>query len=183
MNEQMEAQFAVLFRAAVMINSVSNTVAGQQQNIPDSLSDTQHVTMYDKVRIQDNQFIWRDVNLPIPADPSMKLDVGQIKCPLLLVNGEDDQNSPTVESAEDMALIMDKAGNRHLLQVLTYPGAGHLIEAPYTPHHRASNFVVQGNKTKVLLLWGGQTKPHSDAQEDSWQKILAFLQQHLYFVA
>ncbi|XP_066524208.1 peroxisomal succinyl-coenzyme A thioesterase-like isoform X2 [Hoplias malabaricus] len=139
--------------------------------------------MSDKVRIRDNQFIWRDIILPIPADPSMKLDVGQIKCPLLLVNGEDDQNCPTVESAEDMALIMDKAGNRHLLQVLTYPGAGHLIEAPYTPHHRASNFVVQGTKTKVLLLWGGQTKPHSDAQEDSWQKILAFLQQHLYLVA
>lgn len=32
----------------------------------------------------------------------------------------------------------------------------------------------------VLLLWGGQTKAHSQAQEDSWNKILAFLEQNLY---
>lgn len=30
------------------------------------------------------------------------------------------------------------------------------------------------------MLWGGQTKPHADAQEDSWKKILEFLQLHLY---
>lgn len=32
----------------------------------------------------------------------------------------------------------------------------------------------------VMLLWGGQTKAHSQAQEDSWHKILAFLNHHLY---
>ena len=32
----------------------------------------------------------------------------------------------------------------------------------------------------VMFLWGGQTKPHSDAQEDSWKKILCFLQHHMY---
>ena len=30
------------------------------------------------------------------------------------------------------------------------------------------------------MLWGGQTKPHADAQEDAWEKILLFLQKHLY---
>ncbi|KAL6459849.1 hypothetical protein MHYP_G00316080 [Metynnis hypsauchen] len=148
-----------------------------------TLSETfQEITkkMY-KTRVEDNQIIWRDIILPIPADPSMKIDVGQIKCPVLLVNGGDDQNLATVESAEDMEKIMEKAGNQHLLRVLTYPGAGHLIEPPYTPHHRASNFVL--GKDKVVMLWGGQAKPHADAQEDSWEKIVAFLQQHLYFTA
>lgn len=32
----------------------------------------------------------------------------------------------------------------------------------------------------VKLVWGGTTKPHSEAQEDAWNKILAFLQTHLY---
>lgn len=32
----------------------------------------------------------------------------------------------------------------------------------------------------AILMWGGTTKPHSDAQEDSWRKILAYLQHHLY---
>uniref|UniRef100_W5KEG8 Acyl-CoA thioesterase 14 n=1 Tax=Astyanax mexicanus TaxID=7994 RepID=W5KEG8_ASTMX len=135
-----------------------------------------------KIQMKNNQVIWREVILPIPEDPKLKVDVGQIKCPLLLITGGDDQNWATVESAEDIERIMEKAGNRHLLHTLTYPGAGHLIEPPYTPHHRASNFLVNG-KEKVIMLWGGQTKPHADAQEDSWEKILAFLQQHLYFTA
>ncbi|MGL5902967.1 MAG: acyl-CoA thioester hydrolase/BAAT C-terminal domain-containing protein [Cetobacterium sp.] len=33
----------------------------------------------------------------------------------------------------------------------------------------------------VVALWGGQTKPHAYAQEDAWNKILAFLWKHLYF--
>ncbi|XP_076860807.1 acyl-coenzyme A thioesterase 1-like isoform X3 [Brachyhypopomus gauderio] len=132
------------------------------------------------IRVENNQIIWRDIILPIPTDPSLKVDVGQITCPVLLVVGGDDQSWPTLESAEDIQQIMEKAGNRHLLQVLIYPEAGHLIEPPYTPHHRATNFIVQEAQVKVVLLWGGQTKPHADAQEDSWEKMLAFLQQHLY---
>uniref|UniRef100_UPI003F66FF11 acyl-CoA thioesterase 14 isoform 2 n=1 Tax=Danio rerio TaxID=7955 RepID=UPI003F66FF11 len=137
--------------------------------------------LVDKVPVnEDNHLIHRDMLLPIPSDPALKVDVGRIKCPLLLVNGTDDQNWPTVESAEDIEMIMEKAGNRHLLTVLTYPDAGHLIEPPYTPHFRASNFILYDTKKKVVMLWGGQTKPHAYAQEDSWKKILAFLQEHLY---
>ncbi|XP_053544335.1 peroxisomal succinyl-coenzyme A thioesterase isoform X1 [Ictalurus punctatus] len=136
--------------------------------------------LFHKVRIMDNQVIWRDLLLPIPTDPAEKVDVGLIRCPLLLVVGDDDQNWATLESAEDMERITEKAGNRHLLKILIYPGAGHLIEPPYTPHHRASNFMVAG-KEKVVMLWGGQTRLHAYAQEDSWEKILDFLRQHLCY--
>ncbi|MCJ8743228.1 hypothetical protein PDJAM_G00091250 [Pangasius djambal] len=138
--------------------------------------------MLHKVRIEENEVIWRDLILPIPTDPDEKVDVGQIRCPLLLVVGDDDQNWATLESAEDMERITEKAGNRHLLKILIYPGAGHLIEPPYTPHHRATNFMVAG-KEKVIMLWGGQTKPHAYAQEDSWEKVLDFLHQHLCYAA
>ncbi|KAM9468195.1 acyl-coenzyme A thioesterase 1-like [Clarias gariepinus] len=134
--------------------------------------------MFLKAQVKNNQLIWRDVILPIPTDPAAKTDVGQIRCPLLLVVGDDDQNWATLDSAEDMERMSEKAGNQHLFKILIYPGAGHLIEPPYTPHHRASNFTVPGKK-KVIMLWGGQTRPHAYAQEDSWEKILDFLQQHL----
>ncbi|KAF3859361.1 hypothetical protein F7725_021760 [Dissostichus mawsoni] len=132
-----------------------------------------------KVRMDENNYeIWRGMGLPIPDDISQKVDVGKISCPILLVNGDDDQNWPTVECAEDMAQMMRAAGNEHLLTRLEYPDAGHLIEPPYSPHFRATKFRKDGQK--VILLWGGTTKPHSDAQEDSWKKILAFLQQNMY---
>ncbi|XP_034529770.1 peroxisomal succinyl-coenzyme A thioesterase-like isoform X2 [Notolabrus celidotus] len=133
-------------------------------------------TRYD----ENNYYIWRDVRLPIPSDPAEKTDVRKIQCPMLLVNGDDDQNTPAVEAAEDIAQMMRSQGNLHLLSTLTYPDTGHLIEPPFSPHFRATNFIKPFIKEKVIVLWGGKTKAHSDAQEDSWRKILAFLQHHLY---
>ncbi|KAJ3612602.1 hypothetical protein NHX12_020870 [Muraenolepis orangiensis] len=129
---------------------------------------------------EENNMIWRNMILPITTDPALKVDVGRIKCPLLLVNGDDDQNWATVESAEDIANMMSVAGNRHLLTTLTYPGAGHLIEPPFTPHIRASNFIIVHSKEKVVMLWGGEPKAHAAAQEDSWRRILTFLKEYLY---
>uniref|UniRef100_A0A9J8AR41 Uncharacterized protein n=1 Tax=Cyprinus carpio carpio TaxID=630221 RepID=A0A9J8AR41_CYPCA len=127
---------------------------------------------------EDNQVIYRNLILSLPCQ-SAKVDVGRIKCPLLLVNGDDDQTFPVVESAEDMAMMMEKAGNRHLLEILMYPDTGHLIEPPYSPHFRATNYKLEWKNERIVMLWGGQTKPHAYAQEDAWKKILAFLWQHL----
>ncbi|TKS90570.1 Bile acid-CoA:amino acid N-acyltransferase [Collichthys lucidus] len=99
---------------------------------------------------------------------------------MLLVNGLDDQNWPSVECADEIARTMSAAGKGDLVTRLHYPDTGHLIEPPFSPHFRATRFKTAIEKQKVILLWGGQTKPHSDAQEDSWRKILSFLQHHLY---
>ncbi|KAM4523915.1 peroxisomal succinyl-coenzyme A thioesterase-like [Fundulus diaphanus] len=71
---------------------------------------------------------------------------------------------------------------RHLLYRLDYPNTGHQIEPPFSPHFRATNLAIDGTKDKAILLWGGETKAHSEAQEDSWKKILSFLRQHLYCI-
>lgn len=128
---------------------------------------------------EQNQVIWRDLLLPIPTDPNLKVDVGRLKCPLMLVVGEDDQNWPAHESAMDMKEMMERAGNSHLLTVLSYPNTGHLIEPPYTPHVRASTFRTV-SREKVVALWGGEALTHARAQEDSWRKILVFLRENLY---
>uniref|UniRef100_A0A673B7T3 Acyl-CoA thioesterase 19 n=1 Tax=Sphaeramia orbicularis TaxID=375764 RepID=A0A673B7T3_9TELE len=123
----------------------------------------------------EKQAIYRDLLLPIPTDPGMKLDVGRLQCPLLLIVGEDDQNWAAPEFAQDIKEMMEQAGNSHLLTLLSYPNTGHLIEPPYLPHARASRF-----KSVVVVLWGGDTVAHSRAQEDAWRKTLAFLRENLY---
>ncbi|XP_078139150.1 acyl-coenzyme A thioesterase 1-like [Centroberyx gerrardi] len=133
-------------------------------------------TRYD----EENRIIWHDLLLPIPTDPGKKVDVGRLQCPLLLIVGEDDQNWPASESAEDMKVMMERSGNSRLLTVLSYPDTGHLIEPPYGPHTRASNFMPVSTRKKVVVLWGGQTAPHSRAQEDAWRKTLDFLVENLY---
>ncbi|KAK5927447.1 hypothetical protein CgunFtcFv8_012605 [Champsocephalus gunnari] len=130
---------------------------------------------------ENNQVIWRDLMLPIPTDPSLKVDMGRLQCPLLLVVGEDDQNWPSSESAMDMKEMMERAGNSHLLTVLSYKNAGHLIEPPFTPFTRASTTKTDTNPpTKVMTLWGGELVAHSRAQEDAWRKTLVFLRENLY---
>lgn len=105
--------------------------------------------------------------------------------------------------------MMERAGNSHLLTVLSYPNTGHLIEPPYIPHARASAFRSVSTREKsrfnfrsvscdrnspklrlltfqfpvvfpVMALWGGETVAHSRAQEDAWRKTLVFLRENLY---
>ncbi|KAK6482649.1 peroxisomal succinyl-coenzyme A thioesterase-like [Huso huso] len=138
-------------------------------------------TNMNKLKVdENNHLIWRNLILPIPTDPDKKVNVGNIRCPLLLIVGEDDQNWPAPECAVDIENMMKKAGNDHLLTKLSYPGTGHLIETPYSPHTRFSNFMLADSREKVIVLWGGETKPHAYAQEDSWRRILKFLERHLY---
>lgn len=134
-----------------------------------------------RVSLDENQSqIWRDL---FDVDRGFegelfKIQMGSLNCPMMLVCGEDDQNVPSVEIADDIERMVRAAGKDRLLTRLNYPGAGHLIEVPYAPHFRVTAF-MQSKTEKVMIVWGGQTKPHSDAQEDSWQKILAYLQHHL----
>ncbi|KAM9376639.1 peroxisomal succinyl-coenzyme A thioesterase-like [Pholidichthys leucotaenia] len=127
-----------------------------------------------------NEVITKDLFLPLTTDPSLRVDMGRIRCPLLLIVGEDDQSWPAYESAAHIKLMMERAGNDHLLTVLSYPDAGHLIEPPYLPHFRSSFYKSVGIAQKFMALWGGQTVEHCRAQEDSWRKLLLFLREHLY---
>ncbi|XP_043943811.1 bile acid-CoA:amino acid N-acyltransferase-like [Protopterus annectens] len=117
--------------------------------------------------------------LPILDKPDRILQVGKIRCPLLLIAGEDDQSFPAVEAAADIERKMKEAGNNHLLTKISYPGAGHIIEPPFFPLNKSSKIQIPTMKTKFYQLWGGEPKAHAYAQEDSWKRILEFLKQHL----
>ncbi|KAM3587265.1 uncharacterized protein V6R79_000396 [Siganus canaliculatus] len=148
----------------------------KMSSLSDAVVEHSHLVTVD----ENNSQIWRNIGLSLISKASNKIDVERISCPMLLVSGHDDQNWPAVECADDIAQTMKAAGKEQLLTVVQYPDAGHLIEPPFSPHFRATNFLAFKTRTKVSLLWGGQTKPHSDAQEDSWKKILSFLHHHLY---
>uniref|UniRef100_A0A3B3TUJ1 Bile acid-CoA:amino acid N-acyltransferase-like n=1 Tax=Poecilia latipinna TaxID=48699 RepID=A0A3B3TUJ1_9TELE len=68
------------------------------------------------------------------------------------------------------------AGKSHLLTRLSYPGAGHLIEPPYSPSARTS---ISDVSAAVITMWGGHPALHAAAQEDAWKKILDYLEKNL----
>nr|XP_002129206.1 bile acid-CoA:amino acid N-acyltransferase isoform X1 [Ciona intestinalis] len=60
-------------------------------------------------------------------------------------------------------------------KILRYPGAGHLIEPPYSP----LNAVTFQKSYKGPINWGGKKLPHCRAQEHSWIEQIKFLKENL----
>lgn len=92
----------------------------------------------------------------------------------LFVVGEDDKNLNSKVHANQATAQLMKNGKKNWT-LLSYPGAGHLIEPPYSPMCQASRMpTVIPN-----INWGGEVIPHAAAQEHSWKEIQKFLKQHL----
>ncbi|XP_021056905.1 bile acid-CoA:amino acid N-acyltransferase [Mus pahari] len=92
----------------------------------------------------------------------------------LFVVGEDDKNLNSKVHANQATAQLIKNGKKNWT-LLSYPGAGHLIEPPYTPLCQASRMPT----VIPSINWGGKVIPHAAAQEHSWKEIQKFLKQHL----
>ncbi|XP_078595622.1 acyl-coenzyme A amino acid N-acyltransferase 1-like [Branchiostoma floridae x Branchiostoma japonicum] len=102
------------------------------------------------------------------------IQVEKSHCPIMFVTGEDDMNIPSVFHA-NKAIARMKAHGKTNYTLLKYPGTGHLIEPPYTPH---CGFYFH-SAFRVYVYAGGEPKAHTAAQEDSWSKILDFLRKNV----
>ncbi|XP_060627153.2 bile acid-CoA:amino acid N-acyltransferase [Anolis sagrei] len=94
--------------------------------------------------------------------------------PVLFVVGEDDESLKSKLYAE-IAIARAKKYGKNNCTLLSYPGAGHLIEFPGSPHCYTSRM----QKSPLPIQWGGKTEPHAKAQEHSWKEIQKFLELHL----
>ncbi|XP_008408172.1 bile acid-CoA:amino acid N-acyltransferase-like isoform X2 [Poecilia reticulata] len=121
--------------------------------------------------------ILKDAFLPANIPPDSFVKVEKLDCPLMYVVGEDDLCCASIENADLIEERLRSAGKSHLFTRLSYPGAGHLIEPPYSPCARASMWSVKPKK--LTMMWGGHPAPHAAAQEDAWKKILDFLEKNL----
>ncbi|KAF6735730.1 Acyl-coenzyme A thioesterase 2, mitochondrial [Oryzias melastigma] len=142
-----------------------------------------HVNVTTKKSDQDQVFwsfddqgyvIFKQTSLPSNLHPESIVKLEEISCPLMYIVGEDDLSASSIENADLIEKTLRAAGKSHLFTRLSYPGAGHLIEPPYSPMSRASFWVIKPEK--LMTLWGGHPAPHAAAQEDAWRKMLAFME-------
>ncbi|KAM5299926.1 bile acid-CoA:amino acid N-acyltransferase-like [Ctenodactylus gundi] len=92
----------------------------------------------------------------------------------LFIVGEDDRNiNSKVHAANAIEQLRRNGKNNWTL--LSYPGAGHLIEPPYSPLCRASKTPY----VQKIIDWGGKVIPHAAAQDHAWKEIQKFLRKHL----
>ncbi|XP_050831354.1 acyl-coenzyme A amino acid N-acyltransferase 2 isoform X2 [Serinus canaria] len=158
--------------ATVWINGTSflygNPLVYKELRIPAIPYYTERI-LFTEVGAIDNSAIFAD-----PRDPACHasaIPVERIRGKVLFVVGEADRSFNSKLFAElALARMPPESG-----QILSYPGAGHLIEPPGSP--LCSNSAIRG--TPKPVAWGGEPQPHARAQEHSWQEILQFLELHL----
>ncbi|XP_042641096.1 acyl-coenzyme A amino acid N-acyltransferase 1-like isoform X2 [Tyto alba] len=117
----------------------------------------------------DNMAIFAD-----PQDPAYStsaIPTEKIRGKVLFVVGEADRSLNSKLFAELAMARMPPESCR----LLSYPGAGHLIEPPGSPLCSSSS--IRGSPRP--LVWGGEAQAHAKAQEHSWQEIIQFLELHL----
>ncbi|XP_028912014.1 bile acid-CoA:amino acid N-acyltransferase [Ornithorhynchus anatinus] len=102
------------------------------------------------------------------------LPVEKFQGHILFIVGEDDKNYNSKAFAEAAMEQLKKHG-KNSGKLLSYPGAGHLIEPPYSPLCFASWNAI----FKFPLVWGGKYISHATAQEHSWREIQKFFRHHL----
>ncbi|XP_047381707.1 bile acid-CoA:amino acid N-acyltransferase-like [Sciurus carolinensis] len=92
----------------------------------------------------------------------------------LFIVGEDDKSINSKEHAKEAIEKLRRHGKNNWT-LLSYPGAGHLIEPPYSPLCWASKMP----NACTPISWGGEVITHAAAQEHSWKEIQKFLRKHL----
>ncbi|XP_078675157.1 acyl-coenzyme A thioesterase 1-like isoform X1 [Branchiostoma floridae x Branchiostoma belcheri] len=103
-------------------------------------------------------------------EPEKCIQVETITCPILFVVGEDDKNWRSAKLARGAIARMEAHGKTNY-QLLTYPGAGHLLEPPYMPHCKIAYHPI----LDTTIDYGGETRAHCAAQEDLWPRMITFL--------
>lgn len=121
------------------------------------------------------------IMMPLSSRPERKL-VEKLVLPMeksraafLFVVGADDRDVASEIHAQLACQYLASHNYKYGYHVESYPGAGHLIEPPYSPHCFASfQHSAMGS-----ICWGGSSKYHTLGQVQAWEKIRSFFWHHI----
>ncbi|XP_050011914.1 acyl-coenzyme A amino acid N-acyltransferase 2-like [Alexandromys fortis] len=139
--------------------------------MPPSQWVLEHIQIHASGAMQLRSFIDYSINR---LNPQSILPVEKARGWILFIVGENDECLDSKAYAQG-AMDQLQSHGRSNGRMLAYPGAGHLIEPPYSPCCFASWTLESANP----FLWGGDTIAHAAAQEHSWREIQKFFRQHL----
>eukprot|EP00698_Gefionella_okellyi_P007057 TRINITY_DN1719_c0_g1_i4.p2 TRINITY_DN1719_c0_g1~~TRINITY_DN1719_c0_g1_i4.p2 ORF type:complete len:437 (-),score=60.52 TRINITY_DN1719_c0_g1_i4:2011-3321(-) len=115
------------------------------------------------------------VNVDLPAVQAASFPIEKGNAALLLISGEADRAWPVPQAHE---ILMDRLRRAHYSKTfrhLMFPGAGHLLEIPYTP----SCLMAYHGTFRTLIDWGGEVHAHQFAREQMWYEMVSFLRREL----
>lgn len=101
------------------------------------------------------------------------IPVERIKGPVLMISGGDDLMWPSAALSNLVLRRLEAHSHPYPYAHLSYPGAGHMIFPPYAPttQRHAAHRVIGTD-----FAFGGSAAADAEAGEDSWRRVLSFLE-------
>lgn len=96
--------------------------------------------------------------------------------PIMLIAGGDDCVWPASRMAEMIVARLGACGFSHTVEHVNYPQAGHALRYPFMP---TTVRMSRSRGMKFPILLGGTATADAHAQEDAWQRTIAFFAKNL----
>ncbi|CAL4145479.1 unnamed protein product [Meganyctiphanes norvegica] len=106
--------------------------------------------------------------------PECIVPIEQSDSEFLFLVSLDDKDMDSSYYADCAVNRLREAARKNFVMI-KYPDTGHLLEPPYSPHCFSSYHRMMDSN----LVWGGELKPHCEAQEHAWAASIDFLRKHL----
>lgn len=103
------------------------------------------------------------------------IPVENIRCPILILSGNDDKQYPSPVSGKSIIERLDSMGSKIKRKYVNYPNAGnHIFTFPYRPSIDLPFTIASG-----WTLAGGTPEGNAHAIEQAWAEVLNFLKETL----
>ncbi|XP_068211080.1 acyl-coenzyme A thioesterase 1-like isoform X2 [Palaemon carinicauda] len=133
-------------------------------------------TNNDLLRLSDDGILMASAARPdIKAVEKLILPLEKSNAAFLILVGTDDRDITSEIQAQLARRYFSSHDYKYSYHVESYPGAGHLIEPPYSPHC----YVYFLHTIMLNLCMGGTAKYHTECQVDAWEKVRRFFWHHL----
>jgi dienelactone hydrolase len=107
-----------------------------------------------------------------------EIKVERIGGPVLMFSAKDDQLWPSDMFAARIVERLKRHRFRYPVEHYSYEDAGHRITRPFVPTSDVRDIQIHP-VSKRPIMYGGTPEGQARANEDSWQKLLAFLDRYL----
>lgn len=117
----------------------------------------------------------------VTPDPLLEINraslipIERATCHFLFAASEDDHNWNSSFFANQAAAILKSHGKESLVEVVSYPKAGHFLEVPHMPYCPSGFHAAVGS----AVVFGGEPKAHTEAQTDLWARVQTFFKKYL----
>ena len=130
----------------------------------------------EKVKMSDDGVIMTKNSAPGRKEIEKRiLPIEKSKAAFLFLVGSDDRDINSEFYAQIACQHLAKNNYKYGYHVESFPGTGHLLEPPYSPHCYASF----QHTFMTSITWGGSAKHHIAGQENAWKVMQKFLWHHL----